>query len=129
MDRQGVKQVCLALPAATLDHPWDPDHDAYKVGGKMFAVIGGRGGIRFKVSDIAYEVLTQSGRAGQEDSTIRGAPSLARAFFYCPAGPTASPCARNHCQQAASSGEEKYGKRTLSAARTLLPMNCWTLSA
>ena len=72
MDRQGVKQVCLALPAATLDHPWDPDHDAYKVGGKMFAVIGGMGGISFKVSDIAYEVLTQSGRA-------RPAPYMARA--------------------------------------------------
>ena len=72
MDRQGVKQVCLALPAATLDHPWDPDHDAYKVGGKMFAVIGGMGGISFKVSDIAYEVLTQSGRASP-------APYMARA--------------------------------------------------
>ncbi|WP_029085869.1 MmcQ/YjbR family DNA-binding protein [Brevundimonas aveniformis] len=72
MDRQGVKQVCLALPAATLDHPWDPDHDAYKVGGKMFAVIGGMGAISFKVSDIAYEVLTQSGRA-------RPAPYMARA--------------------------------------------------
>ncbi len=72
MDRQGVKQVCLALPAATLDHPWDPDHDAYKVGGKMFAVIGGMGGISFKVSDIAYEVLTESGRA-------RPAPYMARA--------------------------------------------------
>ncbi|WP_282008711.1 MmcQ/YjbR family DNA-binding protein [Brevundimonas aveniformis] len=72
MDRQGVKQVCLALPAATLDHPWDPDHDAYKVGGKMFAVIGGMGGISFKVSDIAYEVLTESGRA-------KPAPYLTRA--------------------------------------------------
>jgi len=62
----------MALPAVTLDHPWDPDHDAYKVGGKMFAVIGSMGGLSFKVSDIAYEVLTESGRA-------RPAPYMARA--------------------------------------------------
>jgi len=72
MDREGVRAVCLALPAVTLDHPWDPDHDAYKVGGKMFAVIGAMGGLSFKVSDIAYEVLTESGRA-------RPAPYMARA--------------------------------------------------
>ncbi len=72
MDRAGVGKVCLALPAATLDHPFDDDHDAYKVGGKMFAIVGGAGGLSFKVSDIAYEVLTESGRA-------RPAPYLARA--------------------------------------------------
>ncbi len=72
MDRAGVGRVCLALPGATLDHPWDPDHDAYKVGGKMFAVVGGMGSLSFKVSDIAYEVLTESGRA-------KPAPYMARA--------------------------------------------------
>jgi predicted DNA-binding protein (MmcQ/YjbR family) len=71
MDREGVRSVCLALPGVTLDHPWDPDHDAYRVGGKMFAIIGSMGGLSFKVSDIAYEVLTESGRA-------RPAPYLAR---------------------------------------------------
>ena len=72
MDRAGVGKVCLALPGVTLDHPFGDDHDAYKVGGKMFAIIGGDGGLSFKVSDIAYEVLTESGRA-------RPAPYLARA--------------------------------------------------
>lgn len=72
MDRKGVGKVCLALPGATLDHPWDPDHDAYKVGGKMFAVVGGMGSLSFKVSDIAYEVLTETGRA-------KPAPYMARA--------------------------------------------------
>lgn len=72
MGREGVKAVCMAMPGVTLDHPWDPDHDAYKVGGKMFAVIGSMGGISFKVSDIAFEVLTESGRA-------RPAPYMARA--------------------------------------------------
>lgn len=65
-------KVCLGLPGVTLDHPWDPGHDAYKVGGKMFAVIGSMGSLSFKVSDIAYEVLTEDGRA-------RPAPYMARA--------------------------------------------------
>lgn len=81
MDREGVKAVCLGLPAVTLDHPWDPDHDAYKVGGKMFAVIGSMGGISFKVSDIAFEVLTESGRA-------RPAPYLARSKWVNLADPS-----------------------------------------
>ncbi len=72
MDRAGVGKVCLALPAATLDHPFGEDHDAYRVGGKMFAIVGGLGGLSFKVSDIAFEVLTEAGRA-------RPAPYLARA--------------------------------------------------
>lgn len=71
MDREGVGRVCMALPGVTLDHPWDPEHDAYRVGGKMFAVFGS-GGLSFKASDIAYEVLTESGRA-------RPAPYMARA--------------------------------------------------
>ncbi|MBU1384203.1 MAG: MmcQ/YjbR family DNA-binding protein [Alphaproteobacteria bacterium] len=72
MDRAGVGKVCLALPGATLDHPFGDDHDAYRVGDKMFALVGGEGGVSFKVSDIAYEVLTESGHA-------RPAPYLARA--------------------------------------------------
>jgi predicted DNA-binding protein (MmcQ/YjbR family) len=71
MDRAGVGRVCLALPAATLDHPFGDDHDAYKVGGKMFCMVGASGSISFKVSDIAYEVLTESGQA-------RPAPYMAR---------------------------------------------------
>ena len=72
MDRDGVGRVCLALRAATLDHPFGEGHDAYKVGGKMFALVGAMGGVSFKASEIAFEVLTQSGRA-------RPAPYLARA--------------------------------------------------
>jgi predicted DNA-binding protein (MmcQ/YjbR family) len=72
MDRAGVGKVCRTLPGVTLDHPFGDDHDAWKVGGKMFAIVGGAGGLSFKVSDIAWEVLTEAGRA-------RPAPYLARA--------------------------------------------------
>ena len=64
-------EVCLALPSVTLDHPFGEEHDAYRVGGKIFAMVGERGGISFKVSDIAYEVLTETGHA-------RPAPYMAR---------------------------------------------------
>jgi predicted DNA-binding protein (MmcQ/YjbR family) len=72
VDREGIRKACLALPAVTLDHPFGDDHDAYKVGGRMFAIVGGEGGVSFKVSDIAFEVLTGDGRG-------RPAPYLARA--------------------------------------------------
>lgn len=80
MDRAGVGRVCLALPGVTLEHAFGDDHDVYKVGGKMFAMVGGMGGLSFKVSDIAYEVLTESGRASP-------APYLARAKWVHLADP------------------------------------------
>ncbi|GAA0627204.1 MmcQ/YjbR family DNA-binding protein [Brevundimonas kwangchunensis] len=72
MDRAGIGKVCLSLPGATLDHPFGEHHDAYRVGGKMFVMVGEQGGVSFKVSDIAFAVLTEDGRA-------RPAPYLARA--------------------------------------------------
>jgi len=72
MDRAGMGKVCLALPGVTLDHPFGDHHDAYRIGGKMFVMVGEEGGVSFKVSDIAYEILTETGKA-------RPAPYLARA--------------------------------------------------
>ena len=55
-----------------MDLQWGADH-VYKVGGKMFAVIGpAEHGVSLKVSDIAFEALVESGAA-------RPAPYLARA--------------------------------------------------
>jgi predicted DNA-binding protein (MmcQ/YjbR family) len=72
MDRDGVGKICLALKGVTLDHPWGDGHDAYKIGGKMFALVGSMGGLSFKASDIAFEILTESDKA-------RPAPYMARA--------------------------------------------------
>ena len=53
-----------------MDVQWGGDH-VYKVGGRMFAVLGG-GGAAFKASDTAFDALVESGPA-------HPAPYLARA--------------------------------------------------
>lgn len=84
MNRAGIGQTCLALPGVTLDHPFGEDHDAYRIGGKMFVMVGEKGGVSFKVSDIAYEVLTEEGRAVP-------APYLARAKWVHLSDPSTWP--------------------------------------
>jgi len=39
------------------------DHQVYKVGGKMFAVIGAQGAVSFKANDVAFEMLAEAGVA------------------------------------------------------------------
>ncbi len=58
-------KACLALPGAALSVQWGGSH-VFKIGGKMFAIRSGaatQDGIAFKASDLAFEVLTQTGRA------------------------------------------------------------------
>ena len=72
MTPQAFAKAALALPGATRQVQWG-DEQVYKVGGKMFAVTDGAASrVSLKVSDIAFEALTESGRA-------RSAPYLARA--------------------------------------------------
>lgn len=39
-DRSFINDFCAALPGAELSHPFSPGHDCWKIGGKMFAIIG-----------------------------------------------------------------------------------------
>ena len=72
MELEAIEAFCLSLPGASVVVQWGDDH-VYKVGGKMFAVAGGRAlGISFKASDMAFELLPEQGIA-------RPAPYLARA--------------------------------------------------
>ena len=43
-NRPLVNTICAALPGAAWSDPWGGGHDAWKVGGKMFAVTGAVGG-------------------------------------------------------------------------------------
>lgn len=71
MTPEAFDKACLALPGASLSIQWGDNH-VFKVGGKMFAVRGAAGdSFSFKASDVAFEVLTEAGRA-------RPAPYLAR---------------------------------------------------
>ena len=53
MDRAFVNAVCGALPGAEVSDPWGGGHDAWKVGGKMFACVGAREiGVSVKCADV-----------------------------------------------------------------------------
>jgi predicted DNA-binding protein (MmcQ/YjbR family) len=57
-----IEKHCLSLTAATLSLQWG-DHRVFKVGGKIFAVIGfGESGrdpsLSFKTADDSFEILT-----------------------------------------------------------------------
>lgn len=76
MNRTDFNIFCAALPATTHVQQWG-DADVWKVGGKVFAVCGwndGADAFTFKVSDIAFEVLS-------EMPGIRPAPYLASRGF------------------------------------------------
>jgi len=55
--------AAMALPGTVLDIKWGEDH-CYCVGGKMFcATDGAYSNLSFKATDIAFEALTETGRA------------------------------------------------------------------
>jgi predicted DNA-binding protein (MmcQ/YjbR family) len=60
---EAFDKAARALPGVTMDVLWG-DHHVYKVGGKMFCIYGpDDDSFSFKASDIAFEVLTETGRA------------------------------------------------------------------
>lgn len=78
MKIKDVETFLLSLPHATLSIQWGSDR-VFKVGGKMFAVIGvhddkSSHGMSFKTSDESFRILT-------ELPGIKSAPYLARASW------------------------------------------------
>lgn len=66
MTRALVNQTCAALPGADLSDPWGGGHDAWKVGGKLFAVVGAMAdhGVSVKCADVeTAALLIEMGRA------------------------------------------------------------------
>ncbi len=61
MTPEGFDAACRALTAVTSVRQWG-DSEVYKVGGKVFACLGPDGSCVFKATDVAYEVLLDSGR-------------------------------------------------------------------
>ncbi|MBU2993409.1 MmcQ/YjbR family DNA-binding protein [Octadecabacter sp. 1_MG-2023] len=53
MSRETVNTICKTLPSAEVSDPWGGGHDAWKIGGKMFASIGARGdGVAVKCASV-----------------------------------------------------------------------------
>jgi predicted DNA-binding protein (MmcQ/YjbR family) len=69
--REDVEALAMGLPAATKVIQWGGS-DVYKVGGKVFAICGLRGGLSFKVSPIGFEVLTADGPGRQAPYLAKG---------------------------------------------------------
>jgi predicted DNA-binding protein (MmcQ/YjbR family) len=71
MTRRGFEKFAAQLPAVTLVEQWDSI--VAKVGGKVFALAGARGGsIAFKVSETAFEGLTTLDGVGQAPYFAKG---------------------------------------------------------
>ncbi|HEX5264116.1 MAG TPA: MmcQ/YjbR family DNA-binding protein [Phenylobacterium sp.] len=72
MTPAALEKAALALPGAELSIKWGDDR-CYVVGGKMFAATDGAStNLSMKMTDIAFEALTETGRG-------RPAPYMARA--------------------------------------------------
>ena len=63
MSRKQVNAICRTFPGATVSDPWGGGHDAWKVGGKMFACIGSMTpGVSVKTDSIeTAEMLIDAG--------------------------------------------------------------------
>ena len=70
MTRQDVEAIAMALPAVTKVVQWG-DHDVFKIGSKVFAISGDTG-VSFKVTEIGFLVLTDSGTATQAPYLAKG---------------------------------------------------------
>ncbi|MEQ1865649.1 MAG: MmcQ/YjbR family DNA-binding protein [Micropepsaceae bacterium] len=87
MKTADIEKFLLALPAATLSIQWGNDR-VFKVGDKMFAVMGPHDGesqsMSFKASDESFRILT-------ELPGVKPAPYLARAQWVHLDKPTRLP--------------------------------------
>ncbi len=65
MSRARINEICARLPGAEVSDPWGGGHDAWKVGGKMFACIGAvMPGVSVKTDSIeTAEMLIDAGVA------------------------------------------------------------------
>ncbi len=62
MSRDTVNTICAALPGAEVSEPFGPGIDAWKIGGKIFACRGVRGGVAVKTDGVeTAEMLIDAG--------------------------------------------------------------------
>lgn len=65
--RRALDRICKTLPGAEASDPWGGGHDAWKVGGKMFASIGAtQPGVAVKTPDIETAQMLMDANIGQK---------------------------------------------------------------
>jgi predicted DNA-binding protein (MmcQ/YjbR family) len=81
MDRAFIDGVCATFPGAEASDPSRGEHDAWTVGGKMFACIGAaQAGVSVKTADVETAgLLIEMGRAER-------APYFHRSWVFLPWG-------------------------------------------
>ncbi|NBC96734.1 MAG: MmcQ/YjbR family DNA-binding protein [Deinococcus-Thermus bacterium] len=90
MDRASVNRICAAFPGAERSDPWGGGHDAWKVGGRMFACIGSEGrGVAVKTPDIETAAMLI------EVGVAERAPYFHRSWVLLPFGATDADEARH----------------------------------
>lgn len=58
MDRDAVKTICEVLPGAEVSDPFGGGHDVWKVGGKIFAIVGAMDqGVSVKTADVDFAAM------------------------------------------------------------------------
>ena len=79
MSRDLVNAICAGLPGAEVSDPWGGGHDAWKVGGKMFACVGAvLPGVSVKTDGVeTAELLIDAGVAQR-------APYFHRSWVHLP---------------------------------------------
>jgi predicted DNA-binding protein (MmcQ/YjbR family) len=67
MSRQIVNAICKTFPGAEVSDPWGGGHDAWKVGGKMFATMGAiMQGVSVKTDSIETAQMLIEAGVGQK---------------------------------------------------------------
>ena len=79
MSRDELNAMCATMPGAEVSDPWGEGHDAWKVGGKMFACIGAiTPGIAVKTEGVEMAEMLISAGVGQK------APYFHRSWILLP---------------------------------------------
>jgi predicted DNA-binding protein (MmcQ/YjbR family) len=67
MSRKRINAICGKFPGAEVSDPWGGGHDAWKVGGKMFACIGAEmPGVSVKTDSIETAQMLIEAGVGQQ---------------------------------------------------------------
>lgn len=81
MSREIVNRICATFPGTEVSDPWGGGHDAWKVGGKMFACIGAMDrGVAVKTPDIETAAMLIEVGVGER------APYFHRSWVLLPWG-------------------------------------------